>query len=479
MSMRAGGRRTLRFVLHLLVREAACFHRVRSRRRRSNAKLIRGRQSSGENDDRERRSLLSNPLFRFVVILNILSLTFPFAPVFLGTMGMGVYLNYERDHAESTRPFAPSWLIECAFDAAAPLQVADVPLPGWARGGSAERWLVKGERKESVTAGKEEISALKRAKKLRNWFGLGRGRGGKSEKVGATVSSGAVATVYLPGLVLDCLLGVVQGLVLGIDLLFLYLHSASSRQSRKGAPTTDNRGRPLSVLPSLSLLLFAGMCASALPLHCLRDSPLIVEDGQFGGAREVDPLQLTRSKTILLFADVFCTTVAPTLMFLDFRVRTGWLSIGAENLAAAAVPLIKGPLVWVGVSNRYEWWGPVLVAALHVGPLPLYGTLFYGFLLRECDMCPHEALWMATSAVSLVAFSFGPALWGTRLAELTGGTFDSLTCMFLGCRIGMVQYWAYVRARDEVCRRCDNGEEDENEELDRACVEVDKERKRE
>lgn len=114
-------------------------------------------------------------------------------------------------------------------------------------------------------------------------------------------------TVYFVGVALECILGTVQGILLGANLL---------KTPKKGNYQTPS-------IAATALFLYAGMCISAFPIHCLKDI-------------EVFDIKRSPLATLLQWMDTLCTSSVPALALLEGLVKSGFAEPGSEK----CVPLI-------------------------------------------------------------------------------------------------------------------------------------------
>ena len=335
-------------------------------------------------------SPLSSPLFVLMMATNALSLAVVVPPWTLdGFLADPVRsVHVEGGYMSTARPFAPEFLRRLAIDPGSPTQAIDTAL----------------------------------------------------------VTGGATIVLHMPGLAMECALGALQGAALGYALM--------------------RRSGSSDALPATIMLLFAGMCVSALPLHCLGGGGGGV-DGVDGALHLVpDPSLSMGPADALLWVDILCTSLVPPLMLLDGLLRSRYLheelpSLGEKivshrSAVVIAVASINALLVGVAVVHRLTW-GPWLAMCLHIISMPFYGAPFILILALDCrrcawcSLCSRSFLLVIASLIPIVFFSAGGVIFRTFLAGASGGAFDMMASVFLGCRIGMVHYWAYAWTRMDHC----------------------------
>lgn len=226
-------------------------------------------------------------------------------------------------------------------------------------------------------------------------------------------------TVYFPGLAIDCVVGTIQGVLLGLSLY---------RRGPRGnmrAPT----------LPATSLIMFGAMELVALPLHCLKEVPwLDIESGSL----------LTN---LLFWMDTFFTSSTYVAMFLSGLIECRFLPPEKQGLFLWVLP-VTGSMTVLGVFLPNRW----IECVLHMLFLSAFTTPLLFMTGRRVKRlgCPHGYAYMKSAKLCFVILGY-LAWWffPTLLSKATGGQVDPLTAIFVGCRVGMVQYYAYCMSQGE------------------------------
>jgi hypothetical protein len=226
--------------------------------------------------------------------------------------------------------------------------------------------------------------------------------------------------IYFPGVAVECILGTLQGLMLGIDLL----------------GTLPNRTLSRPALPAVALLLYAGMCIAAFPLHCLKEIPMF--DIESNAA-------LTN---VLFWVDTFCTSATPVVMFLSGLFECGYMSLENCRLACWMILPINGTLTALGILLPNRW----IMLFMHI----FFQTIFLTPLLFMTKVrvdslrnCRDGFFYMKLAKVCSILFAYCAFAFASFLSYITGDNFCPLTSVFVGSRIGMVQYWAYSKLQSE------------------------------
>jgi len=226
-------------------------------------------------------------------------------------------------------------------------------------------------------------------------------------------------TVFFPGVAIECILGTLHGVVLGIDLL--------------GTPPRGSLLAP--VLPATALFLYAGMCIAAFPLHCLKDVPFFdIETNSV----------LTNT---LFWVDTVCTSATPVVMFLSGLIECDYLPPEGQMLAWWILP-INGTLAALGILLPSRW----IMLFMHI----LFQTIFLTPLLimtskrvGKLSSCHHGYVYMKLAKLCSILGAYCAFAFASFLSNVTGENFCPLTSVFVGSRIGMTQYWAYCKLQSE------------------------------
>lgn len=252
---------------------------------------------------------------------------------------------------------------------------------------------------------------------LRMWF---------SDEMPVQVIRISSIDVFFPGVAIECVLGTLQGIWLGLDLVRL--------------PPQGNYRTPF--LPALALFLYAGMCISALPLHCLKGISI------FDSASD--------SGRFLLWADTLFTASVPPIMLLSGLVESGLAEPNHERFVWLILGL-NATFTWIGVLFSSRW----IIFGLHV----IFQGLFVGplsYITRKRTMeldCPHGYFFLKLAMYGSILGTYGAFCFASALSTMTQGDFCPLTSMFLASRHGMVQYWAYCKSQARCnCVKTKKGE---------------------
>lgn len=245
----------------------------------------------------------------------------------------------------------------------------------------------------------------------------------------------------LPALALDCVLGAVQGITLGLNLLV----SSTSTSRTNG----KNNGRSL-LLPAINLFFYAGMCCSAIAVHCIPDVGSVVGW----------PLSAVPAKCFI-WMDMYCTACVPAIMLLDTLAERRLLGMQQVQVVLGCILIFKGVATGVAIELESRWAGFVL----HVMSMILYGYPIYALAsidalteepkgrVNERTTCLHSVPWLMSATACIVLLSGPAALFAVPLSKMTNRAFDAHAGIFWGCRCGMLQYCAYVKRRAS-CRQC-------------------------
>lgn len=240
--------------------------------------------------------------------------------------------------------------------------------------------------------------------------------------------------IYLPGLAIDCALGAFQGLILGLNLL---------------TPTKNSKTRnPSLLLPAINMFLYAGMCCSALLVHCIRD----------GGPFDEWPPSVLK---FFVWMDIYCTTCVPAIMLLDTLSERRLFGVQQTSIILICIFVFKALAVVVAVELESRWAGFVL----HVLSMILYGCPIFSLAIidaipeeqnrrkDESTTCLHSFPWLVSATACLIFLAGPSALFAVPLSKITNRAFDAHSGIFWGCRCGMLQYYSYVKRRAS-CRHC-------------------------
>lgn len=225
-------------------------------------------------------------------------------------------------------------------------------------------------------------------------------------------------TVYFPGVALECILGTIQGILLGADLLH--------------TPIQGNYQTP--AVSATALFLYAGMCISAFPIHCLKD---------FAAFNIQTKAVLATS---LQWLDTFCTACVPAIAVLAGLVESGL----AEPSSQRFVPLILGVnalLTWFGAFLPNRW----ITFTLHALVQVLFIVPLVHITNQRTDRlgCNHGLSIMKLGKYTAILGIYCVIAFVAILSIVTEGSFCPLTSIFLISRIAVVEYWAYSKAQAE------------------------------
>lgn len=224
-------------------------------------------------------------------------------------------------------------------------------------------------------------------------------------------------TVYFVGVALECILGTVQGILFGANLL---------KTPKKGNYQTPS-------IAATALFLYAGMCISAFPIHCLKDI-------------EVFDIKRSPLATLLQWMDTLCTSSVPALALLEGLVKSGFAEPGSEK-CVPLIFLINAILTWFGAFLPNRWLTFTLhrlVQVIYIVPLVYIINKRTTILVCEHGLSimklgKYAALWGIYTVIKFVAV----------LSIVTEGSFCPLTSVFLVSRIVVVEYWSYSKLQAE------------------------------
>ncbi|KAL7581324.1 hypothetical protein ACA910_006085 [Epithemia clementina (nom. ined.)] len=261
--------------------------------------------------------------------------------------------------------------------------------------------------------------------------------------------AGAITKIFFPGVAIDCLLGIVQGLVLGTNLL---LRSPSGRLSKPW-------------IPAMVLYFFVTMCLSALPLHCLREMGFLGGgDGGGNTSRANINGQILRQPqpnlfgSFLLWVDTFSTANAYILVLFSTLIEHQYLHPTTATSYALLTLNISGTLVAFGVAHS----NPFIMAFMHGGIGLLMPPVVLGILLskhwrpkqdsasNDNNDGDNDGLVYILLAHAVFVVAGLPLLLATNAsaaAEWTQGNYCAMTAFFVASRIATVQYWAFCDAQ--------------------------------
>ena len=315
-------------------------------------------------------------LLRLMQCINAVSLClFLTPPSFRILLGWDVALSTQRDYLETIEPFLPDIVVGIVFPRLPiPIQVLDITTS------------------RSTTFGDDDHETA------------------------------STTRIYFPGVAVDCVLGIVQGLVLGTHLL---LRSPSGRLSHPW-------------LPALAVFFFATMCLSALPLHCLRDLALFNNGPQ--------PTLMTH---MLCWIDTFSTSSSCILVLFSTLVEHQYLDATTATDYVLLSLNACGTIISLAVAHSNR----IIMALMHVG----LGTLILPLVLfiickRRCQNTSIQEDGMLYIGVANLVFFLGgiPLLLATNAStasKWTHGTYCVLTSFFVASRIAVVEYWAFCCAQ--------------------------------
>ena len=241
-----------------------------------------------------------------------------------------------------------------------------------------------------------------------------------------TISINDTKSLFFPGVAMECFIGTMQGLIVGTDLW---------RRGRKGRMRT----------PRIHAVCFYGytvMCISAFPLHCLKDYSLF------------DISSKSSLTQTLFWLDTFGTSLSPPLMFLAGLIenRSDLVPESQRDRWVWSIVIMNAILTYLGIA--YDW--PWITMYLHIASQTVFcfPLLFLTWKAVQKYHCRHGFYtYMVLAKVCSFVFAYNGMLFlAALLSRISGGAFCPLTSAFVGCRIGMMQYWVYCRKESEcVC----------------------------
>lgn len=219
-------------------------------------------------------------------------------------------------------------------------------------------------------------------------------------------------TIYLPGIALDCLWGMLQGIFLAIYTLV--------RPSKLRS----------SILPSGALFFFAGMCFAALPLHSLkehfdiRDRSLVV--------------------IFLHWMDTFCTASSSILLLLSVMVERNMLSRQKSYALTLFGLALSGVATAIGVILPNTWiMGFMHIAVMQNCALGILAIVIKKQIMQENDF---SGIGHGLASVAVfVTMAILPLLLAWWVLDRWNGSYCVVTSFFMACRFCMVQFWAFTR----------------------------------
>lgn len=234
-------------------------------------------------------------------------------------------------------------------------------------------------------------------------------------------------TIYFPGVALECILGTFQGVLLGADLLH--------------TPKRGNYQTP--AMSATALFLYAGMCISAFPIHCLKDFAIFNVRSESVVA------------TSLQWADTFCTSCVPSVALLGGLIQSRLAEPSSERF----VPLILATnaiLTWFGafLPNRWITFSlHALVQVVFILPLVHITTK----RVKRLD-CEHGLSIMKLGKYVAILGVYSVIAFVAILSIMAEGSFCPLTRIFLISRIAVVEYWVYSKSQADC--NCKNSKSD-------------------
>ena len=224
-------------------------------------------------------------------------------------------------------------------------------------------------------------------------------------------------TVYFVGVALECILGTVQGILLGADLL--------------NTPKRGNYQTPS--IAATALFLYAGMCISAFPIHCLKDM-------------EVFNIKRSLLATLLQWLDTLCTSSVPALALLAGLVESGLAEPSSEKFVPLIL-LINAILTWFGAFLPNRWITFTmhgLVQVVYIVPL-VYIT---DKRTNRLD-CKHGLSIMKLGKYAALLGIYAVIAFVAVLSIVSEGNFCPLTSVFLVSRLAAVEYWKFSKLQAE------------------------------
>lgn len=225
-------------------------------------------------------------------------------------------------------------------------------------------------------------------------------------------------TLYFPGVALECILGTLQGGWLGMNLW--------------NTPRQGNYQTP--ALPATALFLYAIMCITAFPIHCLKDITVFDIRSHSLVARS------------LQWADTFCTSSVPPIALLAGLIESGLAEPSSERF----VPLIlcvNAVLTWFGAFAPNRW----ITFTLHALFQFIFIIPLVYFTTRRTEQldCNHGLIIMKRGKYPAILGVYCVAASIAILSIMTEGSFCPLAAIFLVSRIAIVQYWQYCKSQAE------------------------------
>lgn len=238
-------------------------------------------------------------------------------------------------------------------------------------------------------------------------------------------------TIYFPGVAIECIFGVVQGIWLGMDLL--------------NTPRRGNYQTPS--LPATALFLYAGMCLSAFPIHCLKSIAMFDLESQSVVA------------TSLQWLDTWCTSCVPGIALLVGLIECNLAEPSHERF----MPLILAVnafLTWLGAFLPNRWTTFTLHALIQFAfVIPLVHLTNQ----RTSQLsCPHGFKLMKLGKYVAIATLYCIVAFIAILSITTEGCFCPLASVFVVSRIATVEYWAFSKSQAD-CNCNDNTTKKKND----------------
>ena len=230
-------------------------------------------------------------------------------------------------------------------------------------------------------------------------------------------------TLYFPGVAVECILGTLQGILLGMDLL---------RTPRQGNYQTP-------ALPATALFLYAGMCITAFPIHCLKDIAMF--DIRSGSV----------IATSLQWVDTWCTSCVPPIALLALLVENGLAEPSYERFVPWIL-LFSAVLTWFGAFLPNRW----ITFTLHALSQFIFIVPFVYLTTKRSKQldCTHGLAISKFGKYRTILGVYCVAASIAILSIMTEGSFCPLASVFLVSRIAIVQYWSYSRSQTDC--KCAN-----------------------
>lgn len=225
-------------------------------------------------------------------------------------------------------------------------------------------------------------------------------------------------TMYFPGVAVECILGTIQGILLGMDLL---------RTPRQGNYQTP-------MLPATALFLYAGMCTTAFPIHCLKD--VSVFDIQSDSVVALS----------LQWLDTCCTSCVPAIALLTGLIESKLADPSYERFLPLII-CINAMLTWCGAFLLNRW----ITFTLHGLVQVFYILPLVHLTNKRVDQldCTHGFAWMKYGKY-VALFGLNSVLVCMAVASVTmQGNFCPLASVFLVSRIAVVFYWTHCKLQAE------------------------------